>query len=207
MPDTTANLTGLPDLLILRHGETEWNRAGRLQGALDSELTSLGQAQAAQQGDILRSLGAGGWPCFCSPQGRAFRTAVIARGGSEHGIETDPRLREIGLGDWTGRIRAEVANEFPALFAESPLGWYDHVPGGEGLAALAARLAEFASGLTGPAVIVTHGITSRMLRCLAQGLPTSAFGEVGGGQGVVYRVSGGVSTCLDTPAPGPISTQ
>ena len=50
-----------PDLLILRHGETEWNLAGRMQGAMDSPLTAKGRAQAAAQARLLARHGIDGW--------------------------------------------------------------------------------------------------------------------------------------------------
>ena len=187
----------LPELLILRHGETEWNRAGRMQGALDSPLTDRGRAQAAAQRAILHRHGVlggqGGHAIITSPQGRALATArIIAQGTTAGRPRTDARLREIGMGRWTGRARADLAAIHPEFFAAQapPLGYYDHAPGGEGLGPLAARLRGFLSGLRGPAVIVTHGITSRVLRCLALGLPIADFGRLDGGQGVVYRISG-----------------
>jgi len=175
-----------PELLILRHGETEWNREGRLQGGLDSALTETGRDQARRQGEILQEFRVDGWAGFSSPQGRAMQTAGIAL--ADRPIAADPRLREIGLGDWSGQLRAELAAKSPHLFVGCGLGWYDHAPGGEGLIALEQRVAAFLAELDSPAVIVTHGITSRVIRCIAQGLPTKAFDTLGGGQGVVYHI-------------------
>ncbi|MEL7097869.1 MAG: histidine phosphatase family protein [Pseudomonadota bacterium] len=188
-------MTTFPDCLILRHGETEWNRAGRLQGALDSPLTQRGRAHAAAQGRLVRENGGLGFDWWVSPQGRAQATARIAA-GAETPLRTDAALAEIAMGDWTGKLRAELAAAHPALFQAEGLAWYDHAPGGEGLMALGARTQAFLMALQGPAVIVTHGITSRVLRCHLQGLPVDAFEEVGGGQGVVYALCGGVQTCL-----------
>lgn len=180
-------MSGAPELFILRHGETEWNRAGRMQGGLDSPLTARGAAQAEAQGRILRAFGIGGIGWISSPQGRARQTAEIARGA---GVETDDRLREIGMGDWAGLLREEIAASVPDLFAPdaAPLAWYGHAPGGETLDAVAARVAAFLATLDGPRVVVTHGITSRMLRCAALGLPPEMFRHLEGGQGVVYRI-------------------
>ena len=81
-----------PELLILRHGETEWNREGRMQGALDSPLTYVGRAQALAQGAALRAAGIGPVRWFSSPQGRALETARLASG--EARVTADDRLRE-----------------------------------------------------------------------------------------------------------------
>lgn len=185
-----------PEFLILRHGETEWNREGRMQSSLDSPLTDKGRAQARRQNAILREFGAEGWRWYASPQWRAMNTAQIAAHGSGSEITPDDRLREIGLGDWTGQLRSDIAAQVPHLFETDGLGWYDYAPGGEGLAALERRAAAFLADLTTPAVIVTHGITSRVIRCVAQGLPVDAFDTLGGGQGVVYHICRGQSELL-----------
>ncbi len=185
-----------PEFLILRHGETEWNRAGRLQGALDSPLTALGKEQARRQNAILRGFGTNGWAWYCSPQGRARHTARIAARGMTVSVRYDARLREIGMGGWAGRLRDELAAEAPQLFETDGLGWYDHAPGGEGLVALERRATAFLAELPGPGVIVTHGITSRVMRCVALDLPVADFGTLGGGQGVVHHIRDGVSRLL-----------
>lgn len=190
----------MPDLLILRHGETEWNLAGRMQGALDSPLTERGRAQAAAQGRLLAQFGIDGWTAWSSPQGRARSTAEIALGTSAR-LRFDSRLVEIGMGQWTGLQRTQIATEVPHLFeSDTDLTWYDHAPEGEGLQALYTRTGAFLDTLSGPAVIVTHGITSRMLRCHALGRGPDAFADLPGGQGVVYHLSGAVQTCLSEGA-------
>ena len=184
------------EFLILRHGQTEWNCAERMQGRLDSALTELGRDQAARQAEILRDFGVAGWDWYASPQGRAMATAQIAQGDHQAEITVDARLSEIDLGDWTGKVRSEIRAEVPALFEAGELGWYDHAPGGEGLAGLAARAGAFMAGLQGPSVIVTHGITSRVIRCLALGLPVNAFGSLPGGQGVAHHVCDGMARVI-----------
>lgn len=186
-----------PDLLILRHGETEWNRAGRLQGEKDSPLTATGRAQAAAQGRLLERFGIDMWTLYTSPQGRSVATASIALGPEKKDVRLDHRLSEIALGAWTGRTRKDIAAEVPQLFeTHDDLNWYDHAPGGEGLDALYDRTGAFLADLDGPAVIFTHGITSRMLRCHALGFEPTAFSELTGGQGVIYHLSEGVQSVL-----------
>ena len=179
-------------LMLLRHGQTEWNAVDRMQGRLDSPLTALGQSQARQQGEILARVGIEGWALYSSPQGRAWSTAQIAYGSAAARAVQDPRLVEIDVGDWTGAYRDAILARHPELCdADAPLDWYDHAPGGEGYAGLEARCRSFLSTLSGPSVLVTHGMTSKMLRCLAMGLPTDDMMAVPGGQGVVHRVEDG----------------
>ncbi|WP_146343935.1 histidine phosphatase family protein [Phaeobacter marinintestinus] len=182
----------LPELLILRHGETEWNRLGRMQGALDSPLTETGRSQARAQNALIAGQGASSHGWFTSPQGRAVETARIAAQGHDTQIVTDARLREIEMGNWTGRMRSEIHEAAPHLFEDpSAMSWYGQAPGGESLKDLASRVRSFLTDLSGPAVIVTHGITSRMMRCVALDLPLSAFAALEGGQGILYRLSSG----------------
>jgi probable phosphoglycerate mutase len=181
-----------PDLLLLRHGETEWNLAGRMQGRMDSPLTAQGRAQAARQNALLRALPLSDFAAFASPQKRAADTAQIALAGLELVARHDARLVEIGMGAWTGLLRDDLRAAHPHLVEPSgSLDWYDHAPGGEGFAALEARCRAFLEDLTGPAVIVTHGITSRMLRIVATGSPVADLASLPGGQGVVHRVRRG----------------
>ncbi len=188
-------MTQYPPVFVLRHGETEWNAQGRMQGAMDSPLTAAGMAQARVQGRILHKAGAAEWAWYSSPQGRAAATARLAR-GSRRGITSDPRLAEITIGTWTGRARSDIMAEAPHLFEDDDLGWYDHAPGGEGLEALFQRTRTFLDDLTAPSVIVTHGITSRVLRCHLSGRDWTAFWDMDGGQGCVYHLDGGVQTKL-----------
>ena len=186
-----------PDLLILRHGETEWNRAGRMQGAADSPLTDRGRGHAAAQGRLLAARDLRDWIFWTSPLGRCRTTADIALGPYATHVRPDPRLVEITLGSWTGKLRSDIAAEVPHLFDQDHgMDWYDHAPGGEGLDGLYVRTGAFLEDLSAPSVIVTHGITSRMLRCHYLGLEPSAFADLPGGQGVVYHMADGVQTQL-----------
>lgn len=184
---------GFPPLYILRHGETEWNAQGRLQGRYDSALTQRGRAQALAQRAILLRRDLTGFTAVSSPQGRAYQTAAIALDGVIDDIHTDERLGEIGLGDWAGQTRSLLMEEAQV---KSGFDLYERAPGGEGFAALRLRAAAFLADLQGPSVVVTHGITSRMLRLIALGLPMAALTELPGGQGVVFHLESGIQTRL-----------
>ncbi|MEM7709340.1 MAG: histidine phosphatase family protein [Pseudomonadota bacterium] len=166
------------DLLILRHGETTWNREGRLQGGLDAPLTALGRVQAARQGAILRSLG-GDRPVLCSPQGRARTTAALA--GLRLRVESG--LREVGMGRWEGRSRAEIAPPAGLL-------WKLDAPGGERLAAFVKRLDAFLARCPSRAILVTHGVVAVALRARLLGQCPETWKGMDDPQGVVFRILG-----------------
>lgn len=181
-------MTACPPLFILRHGETEWNVSGRLQGRFDSDLTPEGIAQARMQHGILRRENLFGFVAISSPQGRARRTAEIALEGLIAPIATDAALSEVGLGDWAGQERAQMMAESGAA---DGFALYDLAPNGEGLAALRLRCEEFLKRLSRPSVLVTHGITSRMLRLILAGAPNGHLRNIEGGQGVVFHLEDG----------------
>lgn len=184
-------MPGLPELLLLRHGETEWNRAGRFQGAEDSALTDRGRAQAEALGGLLRDLGVtpDRYRALTSPQGRARDTARIALGPLGLEAAEDPRLVEIGMGDWTGLSRREIDPRWPGPEGEPILAFYARCPGGEGLATVAERVGATLAGLTEPTVIVAHGITLRVLCALALGRDLGEAEHLAVPQGSVARIS------------------
>jgi len=183
-----------PELYILRHGETTWNAENRMQGALNSPLTDKGLRDAARQGVILAGLDLTGFAFLTSPQGRAFQTAGIALAGIADSISTDERLREIGVGDWSGRLR----NELPRPKGkDAVMAQYEMAPNGEGFARLKLRCRAFLADLQGPAVLVTHGITSSMIRGLVVGEKAHAKPPRHGGQGAVFHLRDGDQFLLE----------
>ncbi len=188
-------MTDWPEIFVLRHGETEWNAAERLQGHLDSPLTARGVAQAEAQGRILARALPGPLPVVTSPSPRALRTAEIACSGQV--FTRDPRLMEIDLGEWAGRKLSEISDANPHVAGdEDPHLWKFTAPGGESLERMAARCRAVLDELNGPTVLVTHGVTSRILRCIVLGRSVQDLSDLPGGQGVVHHVAGGVAQVL-----------
>jgi broad specificity phosphatase PhoE len=118
----------MPALTIyyLRHGETEWNALGRLQGTKDIPLNARGRGQAVQAGLILADLlkrdgrDKAALPYVSSPLGRARQTMELARGKLELPVADyalDDRLREIGYGTWEGLTLAESEATDPDIYA------------------------------------------------------------------------------------------
>lgn len=188
----------MPELWILRHGQTEWNVEERLQGHLDSPLTRLGVHQAQVQGEILRgALPKSGVRAFASPSGRARRTAEIALEGLDLPFEDVPALREVDVGAWQGCRAADLRMRHPTIESCSdPHLWKFSAPGGESLAQMVSRVSALMERLDGPAVLVTHGLTSRVLRCLVLGRPVEELSALPGGQGVVHHLKDGVARVI-----------
>ena len=180
----------IPDLYILRHGETVWNREGRMQGWLNAPLTERGMAQARAQGDLLAARDLAGFAFYTSPLARAVQTAGLAFAQVATQIRTDDRLMEQDVGAWSGHLRRDVAPDARAEGPDGDLSIYARAPG-EGLAGVSARARSFLRDLDGPAVIVCHGIVSRFLRCAALGLDDDAWDGLPGGQGNVFYLRGG----------------
>ncbi len=187
-----------PDLWILRHGETAWNAEGRLQGRLDSPLTPLGEAQARAQGVLLQRAGLPrNVRVRVSPAGRARRTADLALKGAAWPVTVDPDLVEVGLGAWQGRTRSEILQAHPDIdLSRDPYLWKFDGPGCETLDEIVARAHRALTRLEGPTILITHGIMSRVLRCVVLGLPPQNLSHLPGGQGVIHHISEGRAQCL-----------
>lgn len=115
---------------MLRHAPTEWNRAKRLQGQLDSPLLPEGVAIARAWGEVLKSFP---WDrIIASDLGRTRRTAEIINQSLALPVSFDPRLREKDWGEWTGKTVAEIRRETPHLMRSLEQGgWAFRPPGGE----------------------------------------------------------------------------
>ena len=147
---------------------------------------------------VLAGVSLTGFGALCSPQGRALETAALAVVPHLPILRTDDRLCEIDVGAWQGRIRADLWPDEPGEDGpDGPLALYENAPGGEGFAGLEARCRAFLADLSDPTVIVTHGVTSRMLRAVVLGQGRDGLGRMPGGQGVVFHLKDGVQRQLD----------
>ena len=98
-------------LLLARHGETEWNRIGRWQGWADPPLNDTGRAQAHELAAQLQATPFDA--VYSSVLRRAHETALVLAAPHSLAVVTDPDLREIDIGRWSGLTRAEIAERFP----------------------------------------------------------------------------------------------
>lgn len=182
------------EIYLLRHGETEWNREGRLQGQQNSNLTPRGREQAEQLGRTLASrLGGRQLPLHVSPLGRARQTATIIRqfvAGPEPLV--DDRLQEMTLGQWEGLTRNDVNARWNGVVGDdSNAEWWFHAPGGESYDHFKRRVSRWLAGLNGALIAVSHGITTRMIRGEYLGLSRKESLALPVPHGVIWRLAGG----------------
>lgn len=186
----------MPTIYYIRHGETEWNALGRLQGTQDIPLNALGQVQATHAGGVLGQLLArdghdpAKLPFVASPLGRARTTMDRVRevlSLPAGGYTTDDRLREIGYGKWEGATLAEMEAADPVLYAKRQTDkWMLAPEGGETYAAVQLRMRDWYDQLTSDTVAVAHGGTARALM-VALGFETpQSAAELPIQQGAVY---------------------
>ena len=126
-------------IVLIRHGETDWNIEGRYQGQADPPLNSRGVLQAQQLAVELRNSGL--QILYTSPLQRAKQTAQIL--SDELGIPEmdEPRLMEIHQGDWQTRLRSEIETLYPEIFKKWETNpWQITPPGGEHLSEVQTRV-------------------------------------------------------------------
>jgi broad specificity phosphatase PhoE len=186
----------MPTIYYIRHGETEWNAEGKLQGNQDIPLNDLGRRQAANAGKILADLFARDGRSetslgfVASPLGRARLTMELVRGSLSlppHDYAIDDRLREIGYGHWEGSTLAQMQALDPDVFAARQSDkWTVPPPGGESYASVQSRMNDWYSQLTADTVAVAHGGTARALM-VALGIETpDSAADLTIEQGAVY---------------------
>jgi broad specificity phosphatase PhoE len=178
---------------LARHGQTEWNVAGRRQGRLDSPLTPLGLLQARRNAALLGSHRIDA--VFTSPLGRARRTAQILADALDLPVQPLDDLAELAHGDWSGLTSAQIDTGWPGRRAAREQTKYTFAfPGGESYADAdirAGRALEFVAG-TGARrpLLVSHEMIGRMLTKQLAGLdPAEALGRDQPSD-VVYVVGG-----------------
>jgi len=156
-------------VLCIRHGETDWNAAGRWQGHAPVPLNAAGYAQSQALGRYLARNGWGIAAIYSSDLPRAMQTAQAIAEALGLVVRPDSRLRETDLGEWQGLTREEVLAWDAERYAAYLADWRRiPAPGGEARLAVGARARaafdEIAAHHAGQTVaLVTHGGTLGML--------------------------------------------
>ncbi len=167
-------------LYITRHGETQWNLEGRLQGwSNSSQLSEKGILDAKRLGEYLKEVN---FDCiYTSPLDRAIKTAELIRGDKDIPIIQCEGLKEINFGDWEGKTYSEI----DTLYKEQHNNFWNHPElykpvGGESYDELIYRvrkaLTEISEANQGANVlIVTHGVTKKAIYKIVKDLPMEEF--------------------------------
>ena len=195
-------------LILVRHGESEWNRAGRIQGQINSPLTDLGinQAKAIREylsGILLNQQ----LEIYTSPLDRALQTAEIIAQGIDYPsrkIIIEERLNDFNVGEISGTFGwdkvAEIFPEQAQLRLQDPMRF--HPSGGESGAEFEARLRSLLEDLKDDGTLklmVSHGIVNKFIRGILKNLSGKEMVELGESQNTIYRLEQGEETEIKIP--------
>ena len=150
---------------FVRHGQTDWNAEGRLQGQTDTDLNDIGRVQAIGNGALLARLvnEPSNFDFVASPMRRTRQTMELIRqamGLDPHAYRTDERLVELSFGDWEGHTFAELEAVDDGCFARREQDKWGFVPPGqkaESYQMLADRVAPVIDRIDRDTICVAHG--------------------------------------------------
>jgi len=176
-------------VILVRHGETNWNKQGKFQGQIDIPLNETGKKQASAAGSFLKDIPI--QKAFSSSMQRPFETAqIILESHNKIKIMRQGDLVEIGHGLWEGKLEAEIASKWPKLLEL----WKEHpeqaqMPQGENIQEVWDRSIscweEICKNLepTETALIVAHDAVNKTILCHLMGLKASDIWMIKQGNG------------------------
>lgn len=173
-------------LIMVRHGQTEWNAADRMQGQVDTELSEVGRRQAK---DVARELeDANAIAVLSSDLRRAYETAAAIADHTALPVVRDARLRETSLGQWEGLTHLEVDDRYPGARLQWRMDASFVPPGGESKLAVGARalpviqevFREHSDWPGRAVVVVAHGGLIAALTAALLALPAVNWPAFGG---------------------------
>lgn len=183
-------------LYLIRHGQTEWNLKGRLQGGKDSQLTALGREQASAVALSLQKAAPGS--ILASPLGRAKKTAEIIAKALDIPITEDERLGELRFGKAEGLTMSEIDKRWPDFRAHREQDkWHVCWPDGENYEDADRRIAPFVTEVLDPELkadngaplaIVGHETMNMILLGRLLALEPPMVTRIGQPNHVVYRL-------------------
>jgi len=160
----------MPLIYFVRHGQTDYNAARRVQGWLDIPINATGRKQARRNGGVLNELISDKTRLdfVASPLLRTRETMEIIRAGMglpAKGYRTDDRLKEIGFGEWEGMTSEEIDAIAKDLHTSVQADrWNNAPPGGQTFRAFTAQVLSWLAEVERDTVVVSHGGTSRVVR-------------------------------------------
>ena len=189
-----------PELFLLRHGETEWNSAGRLHGQKNSSLTNFGKDQAFGQAEFIKELNlSSDTLIYSSPLGRSLETAEIISAHCTLDVRVDDNLSEVMMGEWQGLTWVEIENSYSDIISTA-LNRFDASlmsPGGERYQSLLVRAKSFLVTINEPSIIVSHGVFLSVISGLLSNLSYVKTSRLHQTQGVVFHYKNGQERVLN----------
>lgn len=165
-------------LFLIRHGQTDWNLKGKIQGSYDTELNETGIAQAEELSSKVIEQNYKFFKIYSSCQKRALKTAQVLSYHTNVSYEIIKGIEEINLGEWEGLSWAEVKKKFPAEYEE----WYNNrrytkPPKGESYEDMLKRVLEAIHNIikkgSEDVAVVTHSAVIMCLQCYITNTPFS----------------------------------
>ena len=170
------------NILLVRHGQTEWNQQNRIQGHQDSPLTELGKQQAKKVKQLLNKFEI--QQAYVSPMQRARDTAKIILNGSSLKAKVLKDIGEINLGPWEGKTREETALSHPV---EHNSFWHKpdifNLAGAETYDQLQQRMVNgletiFSANRNTNILVVSHWIAIKVALAFYKGIPISQLTDI-----------------------------
>jgi probable phosphoglycerate mutase len=191
-----------PPVYFIRHGETDWNRQGLIQGWTDTPLNETGRAQARGLARTLAALPGfpAGFRFVVSPLLRARQTmdAIATAGGiMPNKVVIAEKVKELGFGVWEGRSFRELEAS-PMFPTDAGSRYFWRPDGGESYRDGHLRMADFRDRLDAPAVVVAHGAIGRCLIGALCALAPAELVSLRIPQGSICRIEGGRTLWLET---------
>ena len=171
----------MTEIILVRHGETEWNVEEIFRGRIDIALNETGIKQAELLAEYLSDVKIEA--IYSSPLKRALKTAEIIAGHHRLAVETAPGLIDLDYGKWQGLAHQEVKDKYKALYAEWT-GKPDRVtmPEGESLNDVRKRAVAVVDEVTarykGTVILASHRVVNKVLICALLGLDNSHFWNI-----------------------------
>lgn len=171
----------MTEIILVRHGETEWNVTKIFRGRIDIELSQTGMKQAELLAEYLSDTKVDA--IYSSPLKRALQTAEVIACYHRLSVEITPALLDFHFGRWQGLSRQEVKDKYKALYAE----WLKNphqvqIPDGEKLDDVRKRALGVVESIIaehgGTVILVSHRVVNKVLICALLGLDNSHFWNI-----------------------------
>jgi len=171
----------MTQIILVRHGKTEWNVEERFRGRIDIELNETGIKQAELLAEYLSDLKIDA--IYSSPLKRALKTAEIMAGYHKLDVEIASGLIEFNYGKWQGLLHQEVKDKYKELYAEWTKNPHQvKMPAGESLDEVRERAIGVVNNVIakykGTVVLVSHRVVNKVLICALLGLDNSYFWNI-----------------------------